>query len=329
MDVHFDKIGACISRSVIICLFISHCIKYIIQKDIDGIYVFGGFRRKDCAKSWFLCARKRARAHDTETQKTQQSRNTGANERDELFLGTGQHSTLLSFPLIASSFNMGQSLNGPAVRALGTVVCRPRLALPDISCANVGALDFAGMKRAGIRALVLDKDNTLTAPYAMEVHSECAEGVHRMMTEFTVDQLGIVSNSAGSSDDRDGAEARKVESMLGIPVVVHGTKKPDGFESIMRHFNSRRAEEEPIMPHQVACIGDRLLTDVVFGNLHGMVTVHVEPLTLKGDNLPAAIVRSLENRIIKPLLLRLLDVRNSSSNIREEDYLLRDGRIQR
>ena len=31
-------------------------------------------------------------------------------------------------------------------------------------------------------------------------------------------------------------------------------------------------------------VGDRLLTDVVFGNMNGMMTVHVRPLTLVGDN---------------------------------------------
>lgn len=44
-------------------------------------------------------------------------------------------------------------------------------------------------------------------------------------------------------------------------------------------------------------MGDRLLTDVVFGNLHGMLTVHTQPLTLKGDNRPAAVFRFLERKV--------------------------------
>lgn len=44
-------------------------------------------------------------------------------------------------------------------------------------------------------------------------------------------------------------------------------------------------------------MGDRLLTDVVFGNLHDMLTVHTQPLTLKGDNRPAAVFRFLERKV--------------------------------
>ena len=48
---------------------------------------------------------------------------------------------------------------------------------------------------------------------------------------------------------------------------------------------------------ELCFVGDRLLTDVVFGNLHGMLTVHTRPLTLKGDNRPAAIFRFLERKV--------------------------------
>lgn len=48
---------------------------------------------------------------------------------------------------------------------------------------------------------------------------------------------------------------------------------------------------------ELCFVGDRLLTDVVFGNLHGMFTVHTRPLTLKGDNRPAAIFRFLERKV--------------------------------
>lgn len=48
---------------------------------------------------------------------------------------------------------------------------------------------------------------------------------------------------------------------------------------------------------ELCFVGDRLLTDVVFGNLHGMLTVHTRPLTLKGDNRPAALFRFLERKV--------------------------------
>jgi len=49
-------------------------------------------------------------------------------------------------------------------------------------------------------------------------------------------------------------------------------------------------------------VGDRLLTDVVFGNLHGMLTVHILPLCTgkenKNDNTIAKVIRSVENKIM-------------------------------
>jgi hypothetical protein len=49
-------------------------------------------------------------------------------------------------------------------------------------------------------------------------------------------------------------------------------------------------------------VGDRLLTDIVFGNLHGMLTVHMLPLCSgeenKKDNKVAKYVRVAENKIM-------------------------------
>lgn len=38
-------------------------------------------------------------------------------------------------------------------------------------------------------------------------------------------------------------------------------------------------------------IGDRLLTDVLMANELGLISVHTQPLTEKGDNWPAILVQ--------------------------------------
>jgi phosphatidylglycerophosphatase GEP4 len=48
-------------------------------------------------------------------------------------------------------------------------------------------------------------------------------------------------------------------------------------------------------------VGDRLLTDIVWGNLHGMLTVHTSILTEKGDNRAASVARRLEMRLLRLL----------------------------
>ena len=51
-------------------------------------------------------------------------------------------------------------------------------------------------------------------------------------------------------------------------------------------------------PASLVMVGDRFLTDVVFGNLHGMLTVHTRQLTSVGDNKVAALMRRLEDRLL-------------------------------
>ena len=64
---------------------------------------------------------------------------------------------------------------------------------------------------------------------------------------------------------------------------------------------SRRATRS-CEPAHLVVVGDRLATDVLFGNLHGMLTVHCPPLDLNGDNRLAASLRALENKFVLPAL---------------------------
>jgi len=143
-----------------------------------------------------------------------------------------------------------------------------------------------------IKAVVFDKDNTLTAPYALEIHSAAQVGFQNALDTFGVEGVAILSNSAGTKDDADYKDAIEIENSLHIPVIRHDEKKPGGLQEVLQHF---QLED----PSQICMIGDRLLTDVVFGNLHGMLTVHTLPLCSgsdnAGDNKIASSIRTVEN----------------------------------
>ena len=115
------------------------------------------------------------------------------------------------------------------------------------------------------------------------------EALAQCIETFGRDKVAVVSNSAGSSDDAGGAEARALSGQLGIAVIEHGGKKPAERvgRAVLSHFG---CEHEP---HRVAMVGDRLYTDVLLGNRAGMFTVLTEPFTDKGDSAPAAAVRVL------------------------------------
>ena len=193
-----------------------------------------------------------------------------------------------------------QYWNSAGVAGAVEALRKPSLLLPHLSAPDVSALDFATLKRIGVRAVVFDKDNTLTAPYALNVHQRAAAGLERCLAGFGPENVAILSNSAGTHDDEGYREAEEIERALGISVVRHYSKKPSGAHELLTHWGgSVRAVE-------VLVVGDRLFTDVMFGTQHGMLTAHVtDILDYEGDNRLARQVRRVESSVIKPALLSL------------------------
>eukprot|EP00750_Incisomonas_marina_P009346 INCI15955.1.p1 GENE.INCI15955.1~~INCI15955.1.p1 ORF type:complete len:243 (-),score=39.74 INCI15955.1:314-1042(-) len=230
-----------------------------------------------------------------------------------------------------------QSWNGDAVRALGTILQRPSLLKPRLCVENISHLDIDELRRCGVKAVVLDKDNTITAPYADNVHPSAALGLERLQNAFpTPRAVSILSNSAGTPDDVGYADALHIEKTLGLPVIRHLHKKPNCLDDVMdflasgtgveREQNAQVDGEWPskdgaevddanpldsvqLRADQVAMVGDRLFTDVAFGNLHGMYTVHCQPLSTTNDNPAARVIRTLENALILPIVRRIGDHR--------------------
>lgn len=165
--------------------------------------------------------------------------------------------------------------------------------VPHVTLDNVSQLHYQALKdKCGIRAVIFDKDNTLTAPYANTIHPDASAGLQAAKSVFGSENVAIMSNSAGTLDDPDYEDAKRIEEALGIAVIRHNEKKPGGLPEVLEHF---KVED----PASLCMVGDRLLTDVVFGNLYGMLTVHTLPLC-KGsensaDNTIAKVIRNVEN----------------------------------
>jgi len=80
-----------------------------------------------------------------------------------------------------------------------------------------------------------------------------------------------------------------LERMLGVHVLQHSEKKPSGCVSEIEEYLGSpdcsyktrcKLVASRCKSESVAMIGDRLLTDVVFGNLNGMLTIYVDPFEL-------------------------------------------------
>jgi phosphatidylglycerophosphatase GEP4 len=131
-------------------------------------------------------------------------------------------------------YSMSQSINVKAIVTLVTsVLHRPNLIVPHLSVPTISSVDFASLRdHCGIRAIIFDKDNTLTAPYEMNLHSKAVLGVEESIRVFGTEKISILSNSAGTMGEDDNMnEARQTELALGIPVIRHKEKKPSKFHA--------------------------------------------------------------------------------------------------
>lgn len=75
-------------------------------------------------------------------------------------------------------------------------------------------------------------------------------------------------------------------------VLRHRTKKPGRIPEVLEYFRSRAGGS--VREEELCVIGDRLMTDVLYGNLNRMLTVHCQILTTAGDNKAAAVARRME-----------------------------------
>lgn len=134
-----------------------------------------------------------------------------------------------------------------------------------------------------IRALVLDKDNTLCAAKTTSFPPQILAKLSALRTSPTSpfnqitnpDSILIVSNRAGSHAAFDG-EVRELEAQLAhlrIPVFrlpAGAEKKPFCGEEVVQWFRERGVVESA---HEIAVVGDRLGTDVIMAGMMGSWSV--------------------------------------------------------
>ncbi|KAJ2037638.1 hypothetical protein GGI08_008452 [Coemansia sp. S2] len=166
--------------------------------------------------------------------------------------------------------------------------------MPHLSVPDMRSIPYETLRTSGIKYLVFDKDNCLTAPYATEIHLEFQQAWSQCISIFTRNNILIVSNSAGTPDS---TSAHEVEAALGVPVLRHTVKKPGCGQEILDALGAK--------PSEIAVVGDRLATDVVLANTNAMLAIWTRDIiTEKGDNSVAVVLRALEHRLYEVLRRR-------------------------
>lgn len=137
-----------------------------------------------------------------------------------------------------------------------------KLLYPDLAIKKASALD-AGMLRAmGVKALILDADNTLSTHNNPEPDPEILLWIERMRGANI--PMVIVSNNRGK-------RIRPFAERLAMPFTANALKPiPKGFYLT--------AQKLGLPPHEIGVVGDQIFTDVLGGNLFGAKTILVSPI---------------------------------------------------
>lgn len=158
-------------------------------------------------------------------------------------------------------------------------------------------LDPRTLAHEGIRGVILDMDNTIVG------WQEITPSVAMREWVAALDAAGvrgcIVSNNVGP-------RARQVGGILHLPVVGWALKPvPFGFRRAMRLMSTTARE--------TALIGDQLFTDVLGGNLLGVRTILVEPISPR-EFPTTMLIRRLERLVRATVLKRVPPPASSDSS---------------
>lgn len=138
-----------------------------------------------------------------------------------------------------------------------------RLLYPRLWVTSIHAIDGRMLWQRGIRGLILDVDNTLV-PWG-ETEMTPATRAWLKSVQLLGFRVCLVSNNRRRRVEAFGA-------VLGLPV-VSGAVKPlrRAFAHAMRLLGT--------VPSETAVIGDQIFTDILGGNLMGLYTILVNPLS--------------------------------------------------
>ncbi len=153
----------------------------------------------------------------------------------------------------------------------------------------VSAIQEVSLERLhtqGVRGVIVDLDNTLVPADAAEPLPPVRAWITRLHAMGF--QSCIVSNNTA-------ARTEAIGQILEMPVVTRAVKPaPWAFRRAMRLMGTR--------PSETALIGDQLFTDVLGGNLLGIRTILVDPISSR--EFPTTRLVRLAERLVRRHIVR-------------------------
>ena len=143
-------------------------------------------------------------------------------------------------------------------------------------------IDIEKLKKAGIRCVILDVDNTLTTHDNPNIDPKMVAWLEKAQSEGLI--LVILSNN---SEERVKPFAQKV----GLLYESHaGKPRVGGYQRVFQRFS--------VKPQETVAIGDQIFTDILGGNRAGVMTILVQPIELETTRF-FKLKRALERALLK------------------------------
>jgi HAD superfamily phosphatase (TIGR01668 family) len=153
---------------------------------------------------------------------------------------------------------------------------------PKVHANSVLGLDGEELKKAGIRGIIFDLDNTLVEWKQDTLNPEVIELIGRFKDHGF--KMCILSNALES-------RVEIVAEALGIPYVSRAVKP--------RKFPFKKALQIlGTAPQETAVVGDQLFTDILGGNRLELYTIWTTPLS-STEFVYTRVVRRLERLVVK------------------------------
>lgn len=154
---------------------------------------------------------------------------------------------------------------------------------PDYNLENIFAIDLEDLKKQGVKALLFDLDSTIMASKSGVYTEKTKNWLENVRKDFFV---AIISNN------NNPLYVEKVQKITDFPMLFDA-KKPES------ELGMAFLKEHNIEPCSAVMIGDRPLTDILFGKRLGCKTILVDSITADSEKKIVRFVRKLERCCIK------------------------------
>ena len=155
--------------------------------------------------------------------------------------------------------------------------------IPDIYMKSVYSIDYDMLVKRGIKCILLDLDNTLVPLTTKEPNKNLKE----LIDSIKLKLIPIIFTNSNEKRIKPFLEQLNI----------------DGYYNAYQSFNKKIEEilkKYNLSINELAIVGSRLLTEIYLGNMEGITTIYVNPIS-KNNSLKSKIDNIKEKKVMKKL----------------------------